>query len=246
MRATLVGLVMVCAVSSAWADDYPTSMIERPLTLSPSMYQPEAAFVLLHESLPMASSVNVDMLQFGLDVGIARHLQVGAFTNIETSPQSQLFNGLGSLQYQLLEFAAVRMDLGAQRVDSGDLYFAVGLGLPIKLKLTQMVAFISGRPYAYGAEDDIFQARLGGSNISEFRVPLGLLFQIGPHLSVAARSGYRHQGSAGYVPVGGDVVISYGPLDLGATVDVAGQIAPDNGSGYTDQITVRGFAQVRL
>jgi hypothetical protein len=242
MRATLAVAVLVCAGSSAWADDYPNAIIDRPLTLSPSMYQPEAAFMLLHDSAPMGT--DVDFLQFGLDIGVARHLQIGAFTNIETSPQSQLFSAMGSLQYQLLEFAAVRIDAGTERVGS-DLYLAVGLGVPVKLKLTPVVAFISGRPYAYGAEDDIFQARIGSNNVSEFNLPAGLLFQLGPHFSVAARSGYRKVSSAGFVPVGGDIVISYGPLDLGGTVDVAGQISP-SGAGYTDQILVRGFAQLRL
>lgn len=243
-------VAVVCVLSSAGlasADDYPVSMIDRPLTLPESTFQPYAAFELMHySSVPAPAPSNVELLQFSLDAGIAHHLQAGAFTTIEVSPQSQIFNGLANIQYQLLNFAAVRADIGIQRVDNGDVRFAVGIGLPVKLKLTDTVALISSRPYAYGAEDDIFSARVGSSSVSEFRIPVGLMFQLGPHLNVAARSGFRNQGSAEFVPIGGDVVASYGPADLGVTVDLAGQIAPSNGSGYADLLTVRAFAQLRL
>ncbi len=247
MRSRLVIVFTLLAVSPALADDYPLRLIDRPLAIPDGSYEPFAAFALL--SFPNATSPapsSVDMAQFALDIGVAPKVQVGAYTAIEVSPQTHLYTALASAQYQLVQFAAVRADLGLQKVDSGELYGAVGIGLPVRLKLSETVALISSRPYAWSADDDIVQVRFRSDAISDFHFPVGLLVQLDPHFSFAVRSGYRYQGSAGFVPAGADAVGSFGPLDIGVTFDIAGQISPSNGNGYFDVLTTRAFAQLRL
>lgn len=242
---------MVCpllAVAPAAADDTSTSIVDRPLSLDPQTLQPSAAAALVHDSAAVdPAPSNSEALEFGVDYGVLHHLQVGAVVDVTVSPSSEFTRGLVSGQYQLLAFAAFRLDLGAQRVDNGDLDFAFGVGLPVRLKLTDTVALISSRPYAYGAEDDLFSVRAGsGSTISELRLPVGVLYQLDKHVALAGRTGFRSQGSARFIPLGADFIVSVSRLDVGVTFDLAGQIAPDNGRGFFDVLALRGFAQVRL
>jgi hypothetical protein len=252
MRQTYSVAVLIALLSGsavAIADDYPTAIIDRPLALPPSTFQPSAALALIHDStIPAPLPSNTDAMILGLDAGVAPHLQVGAFAAIVVSPSSRFETALASGQYAFLAFAAVRVDAGVQRVDSGSRYAAVGVGLPVRLKLNNLVALISGRPYAYGAEDDLVSLRFDSltSGISELRLPVGLLFQITPNFSFAVRSGVRRQGGASYIPIGADVTYAVSRIDVGVTLDIAGQVGPANGSGYTDLTTVRGWAQVRL
>ena len=251
MRTRLALLLLLAAAGLAYADDdaYPLKLIDRPLTLPDGSFQPFAAFQFIHDSNP---SANAEAMQLALDVEVAPKVQVGAFTWIEVGPDTKFLTGLASIEYKLLNFAAVRADLGVARVESDSIYGSIGLGLPVRLKMSDTVAIISGRPYAWGAEDDIVQIRFGsasmgvGSTISDFHFPIGLLFQLSPNYSVAVRSGYRNQGSAGYVPAGADATASFSRLDVGVTLDVAGQISPSNGTGYFDIFTARLWAQLRL
>ena len=235
------------AVPPAAADDYSTVLIDRPLTLPPQMLQLEAAASLTHfgNAVDPAPS-NTEALQFAADYGVLHHLQAGAVVDVQVSPSSDFARGLLSGQYQLLAFAAVRLDLGAQRVDNGDLDFAFGVGVPFHLKVTDTLALVSSRPYAYGAEDDLFSFRAGHGSISEVRLPVGVLYQVNSYVAVVGRTGIRNQGSAYFVPLGVDATVSVSRLDVGVTLDLAGQVSPSNGNGYFDLLTVRGFAQVRI
>jgi hypothetical protein len=79
--------------------------------------------------------------------------------------------------------------------------------------------------------------------MSSFRVTLGVLVQLHERLAVSVRTGLRNQGSAWYVPLGADLLVSLLPwLDLGATFDLAGHIAPANGIGYSDRWVLNVFA----
>ena len=235
------------AVPPAAADDYSTVLIDRPLTLPPQMLQLEAAASLTHfgNAVDPAPS-NTEALQFAADYGVLHHLQAGAVVDVQVSPSSDFARGLLTGQYQLLAFAAVRLDLGAQRVDNGDLDFAFGVGVPFHLKVTDTLALVSSRPYAYGAEDDLFSFRAGHGSISEVRLPVGVLYQVNSYVAVVGRTGIRNQGSAYFVPLGVDATVSVSRLDVGVTLDLAGQVSPSNGNGYFDLLTVRGFAQVRI
>lgn len=235
------------AVPPAAADDYSTVLIDRPLTLSPQMLQLEAGASLTHfGNVAEGAPSNTEALQFAADYGILHHLQAGAVVDVRVSPSSEFERGLVSGQYQLLEFAAFRLDLGAERIGGG-LNFAFGVGLPIHLKLTDAVALISSRPYAYGAEDDLFSFRADSNrSISGFQLPVGVLYQLHPSVALVARTGIRSQDSATFVPFGLDATVSVSRLDFGVTFDLAGQVSPSEGPGYFDLLTVRGFAQVRI
>jgi hypothetical protein len=211
------------------------------------MLQLEAAASLTHfgNAVDPAPS-NTEALQFAADYGILHHLQAGAVVDVQVSPSSNFARGLVTGQYQLLAFAAVRLDLGAQRVNRNDLDFAFGVGLPLHLKLTDTLALVSSRPYAYGAEDDLFSFFAGHGSISEFRLPVGILYQVNPYVALVGRTGIRNQDSAYYVPLGVDATVSVSRLDVGVTLDLAGQVSPSSGNGYFDLLTVRGFAQVRI
>jgi hypothetical protein len=235
------------AVPPAAADDYSTVLIDRPLTLLPQTLQLEAAASLTHDgAAPAPAPSNTEALQFAADYGILHHLQAGAVVDVQVSPSSDFERGLVSGQYQLLEFAALRLDLGAERI-GGNLNFAFGVGLPVHLKLTDAFALISSRPYAYGAEDDLFSFRADSDrSISELRLPVGVLYQLHPSVALVGRTGIRSRDSATFVPIGADATVSVSRLDFGVTLDLAGQVSPSGGPGYFDLLTVRGFAQVRI
>jgi len=242
--ASLACLLVVA--SPAAADDYSTVLIDRPLTLLPQALELEAAASLSHDGAAVAPAPsNTEALQFAADYGILHHLQAGAVVDVRVSPASEFERGLVSGQYQLLAFAALRLDLGAQRV-RGDIDFAFGVGVPLHLKLTDALALISSRPYAYGAEDDLFSVRAGHGSIAEYRLPVGILYQLHPNVALIGRTGIRSQDSATFVPFGFDATASVSRLDVGVTFDLAGQVSPSSGPGYFDLLTVRGFAQVRI
>jgi hypothetical protein len=236
---------LLLAASPAAADDYSSVLIERPLTLSPQMLQIEAGASLTHSGAAVAPAPsNTEALQFAADYGILHHLQAGAVVDVRVSPSSEFERGLLSGQYQLLAFAAVRLDLGAERVGN-DTDFAFGVGVPLHLKLTDALALISSRPYAYGAEDDLFSVRAGNGTITEYRVPVGILYQVHPNVALVGRSGFRSRDSASFVPFGFDATASVSRFDIGVTFDLAGQVSP-SGAGYFDLLIVRGFAQLRI
>src|ERR1041384_3849649 len=141
------------AVPPAAADDYSTVLIEHPLALPPQILQLETAAspTICGNAVAPAPSTT-EALQFAADYGVLHHLQAGAVVDVQVSPSSDFARGLLTGQYQLLAFAAVRLDLGAHRRGSGDLDFAFGVGVPLHLKLTDTLALVSSRPYAYGAE----------------------------------------------------------------------------------------------
>ena len=248
MRTYLALLTLCAAAGLAHADDdYPLELIDRPMALPDGAFQPFASFQLLY--FPNATSPapkTVKATQLAFDTVVAPKVQVGAYTQIEVGPETQFLTGLASVQYKLLSFIAARVDAGVQRVDNGDIYGAVGIGLPTRFKISDKIAIISSRPYAWGAEDDLVQIRFGGSTISDFHLPLGVMFQLSPNYNFALRSGYRHQGGADYAPAGADFTASFSRLDLGVTVDLAGQVGPANGTGYFDIVTSRIWAQLRI
>jgi hypothetical protein len=241
--------VALVTIRPAAADDGATALIDRSLSLNPSTLQLAASGALTHigNTVDPAPS-NIESLEFGADFGIFKYLQAGAVVDVDVSPSSEFSRGLLSGQYQLLEFAAFRLDLGAQRTGpGGDIDFAFGAGLPLRLKLTPTLALISSRPFAYGAEDDLFSVRVGsGKTITEYRVPLGILYQLDKHFALSGRTGYRSEDTASFVPFGADLTLTVSFVDFGVSVDLAGQVGPDGGPGYFDLLTLRGFLQIRI
>jgi hypothetical protein len=165
--------------------------------------------------------------------------------DVQLSPSSEFSRALVSGQYQLLAFAAARVDLGVEH-EAGNSQFVFGIGLPVRLKLTDTLALISSRPFAYGAGDDLFTFRAGDGSISEYRLPVGILYQVDSRVALSARTGFRRVESADFIPFGLDAVFSLSRLDVGVSFDLNGQISPDGSPGFFDVIAVRGFAQVRI
>jgi hypothetical protein len=260
MRLLAGSLGFLCvafvAVRPAAANDSATAIIDRTLSLDPSTLQLAASAALVHVGNTVdPAPTNIESLEFGADFGIMKHLQAGAVVDIAVSPSSEFDRGLLSGQYQLLEFAAFRLDLGAQRAVTGlgfgtglgDLEFAFGVGVPLRLKLTETLALISSRPFAFGAEDDLFSVRAGsGKTITEYRVPLGILYQLDKHFALSGRTGYRSVDTASFVPFGADLTLTVGFVDFGVSFDLAGQVGPDDGPGYFDLLALRGFLQIRI
>jgi hypothetical protein len=247
LRSLAFAVCTLIVVPLAAADDYPTAFIDRPLSLDASVMQPSFGAALLHSSAGPTSSTS-EALEFGADYGVRHHLQVGAVLDLQVSPSTDFARGLVSGQYQFLTFAALRLDIGAERI-AGNLDFAFGAGLPLRLKLTDAIALISSRPYAYGAEDDVFSVRAGsGDTLTDLRAPLGILYQLDQHVAIVGRSGFRSLSSgitAYFVPLGADFTVTVSHLDFGVMFDLAGQVSP-SGSGYFDLVTLRAFAQLRL
>jgi hypothetical protein len=234
------------AAPAALADDTPSAIIDRSLTLDPQTLQPNAAVFLTHSSAVMdPDPATFDFLEIGADYGILHHLQAGAVVDVQLSPSSEFSRALVSGQYQLLAFAAARVDLGVEH-EAGNSQFVFGIGLPVRLKLTDTLALISSRPFAYGAGDDLFTFRAGDGSISEYRLPVGILYQVDSRVALSARTGFRRVESADFIPFGLDAVFSLSRLDVGVSFDLNGQISPDGSPGFFDVIAVRGFAQVRI
>src|SRR5437868_1383814 len=124
------------AAPAALADDTPSAIIDRSLTLDPQTLQPNAAVSLTHSSAVMdPDPATFDFLEIGVDYGILHHLQAGAVVDVQLSPSSEFSRALVNGQYQLLAFAAARVDLGVEH-EVGTTRFVFGLGLPLRLKLT--------------------------------------------------------------------------------------------------------------
>ena len=244
-----ISALLACTLiaAPAAADDVPSSIVDRSLSLEPSTMQPSIGATFTHSGAAVdPAPSNFEALEFGADYGVVHHLQVGAVVDVTVSPSSEFTRGLVNGQYQFLAFAAIRLDLGAARFGNGDLGFAFGVGLPLRLKLSEQFALISSRPYAYGADDDLFSVQTGSGTITQYRIPIGILYQLDKHVSFAGRSGFRSQDSAQFIPFGADFTVSVSRLDFGVTFDLAGQIAPDAGPGFFDLITLRAFAQLRM
>jgi hypothetical protein len=229
------------AVPLAAADDVPTAIVERPLSLAPHTMQPSIGIALAR-----AGGQNTELVEFGADYGLIEKLQVGAVVDIRLSPSSDFTRGLVNGQYQFVAFAALRLDLGAQRFGNGDLGFAFGAGLPLRLKLAESVALISSRPNAYAADDDILYVQTGSGTVTRYKFPIGVLYQIDKHVSFAGRAGYAVVDDASFIPLGVDFTVSVSRLDFGATFDLPGQIAPDGAPGFFDALQLRAFAQIRM
>jgi len=245
-------LALLFGARLAAADDppeYPVPLIDRPLALNKGTFQAMAALDIFHlGNVPDGVSSTAESLTFGGDYTLLRDLQVGAVASVQISPSSELSLLSASGQYAFFKFAAIRVDAGVTKDSQTHGLFAAGL--PIRLKLTDMVAFVSGRPYAWGVEDDILAAHVGNGTTTELHIPAGVMIELTPRISVTARTGFRTVSGGGntasFVPLGVDAIITTNRLDFGLMLDIAGQISPDMAPGYFDLLRFRVFAQLRI
>lgn len=180
-------------------------VIARPATL------PRGALeVTLHGTYTnWATGVTADLspvavagetLSAGLDFGATDGVQVGVATSLPIHPGAGFGSILGSAAFAVSHDAAVRLDAGFESLGfNGDgtgglnhvnRYFG-GIGAPIKVPLSSMVAFVSGRTGAvqFGHFNNIGQAGtalyLGASLLPELSTDL-LVVSVGNHDSATA------------------------------------------------------------
>jgi hypothetical protein len=141
-----------------------------------------------------------------------------------------------------------------------------GFGAPLKWKLNEKLALTSGRPYAYGASDDLFfMVLLDGGKLMVITVPVGVLFQIQENVAAGAHTGFRLSSlspdmgegiSQKAVPLGVEAWLTLAErFDVGLLVDLDGVVdsgVPSvpgvsvSGPGYFDRRTFTVVAQARF
>lgn len=257
------------------------SFVERPLQLAPGAWQPTFMFDVTNVSVS-SDSASGEVLSAALDAGVTKNLQLGLYVTVPVNP-SGFGSAIGSLQGGLSEQASLRVDAGILRgiLDAGALgsssanAFALGVGAPLKLRLSHEVAFISGRPGtaqfgrpfaisekgmggATGANpafsgDDLFYFIVndGGTASYVVNLPVGLLLSPNDHFAIGLRSGFRavfpaDGDTSKAIPLGIDLMVSLSPeVGLGASFDLAG-IIDEQRVSYTDVRQFGVWLQARL
>lgn len=215
-------------------EDYPLSTVERPMTLPPMMFAPFVEGGLTYAN----SSYNqVDLkgyggtLAFGFAASIIPRLQLGLMFAFPLGPINDFGQFVVDLQGNVVpDVMNIRLDLGTERVNgtfsgfsSTTSYtqdsFLMGVGLPLKVKLHRMFAFISSSPWGRGFasqpltsvssnglsasffggvySDDLFSLLTyenSGTRIivGAVHIPIGLVFQPHPMMAIGVRTGYRY------------------------------------------------------
>ncbi len=131
---------------------YPASLVDRPLVLPKWVFQPTVDVGISNSKAGTGESFGI-----GFDVGVARKLQIGAMFELPVGPAADFGLLAFNLQTPLGRSANLRFDVGVQRgsfhLDDDSIHtdgFVMGVGLPIKVKLHRMLAFISGSTAARG------------------------------------------------------------------------------------------------
>jgi hypothetical protein len=217
--------VTAAAPARSEKEAYPLSLVERPLILPRFMFQPSVAFDITN----VDQAGNGTVFGFALDVGLSRRLQAGVFFAFPIDPNADFGNFVANLQVGVADPLNLRLDLGAERLAFAAPSIAVGtkdafifgLGVPIKLKLHRMLAFVSGSSTALGfGWQTNFADKMGRSSIYGFvggitsndvlsllvydsgggggkvtigalTLPVGFLFTPIERLTIGVRSGYR-------------------------------------------------------
>lgn len=227
-------------------DNYPGSFVDRPLILPMMMAQPEFVVGIIHTSADTGEALN-----FAFDMGVMDKLQAGALLNFPVNPNADFGYFLVNGQYGINEMLNARLDIGASK--QGDSTgFTFGIGAPIKYKLNPMIALTSGRPYAYGAGDDIIQMTIvSGAKVFLLVIPVGLLAQVHEMIAVGVRTGFRFQSvspdmgdsiTSKYVPLAFDGMVNIiKMIDVGFTFELAG-----NTDDYAGTQNISIWAQARF
>ena len=235
---------------------YPVSEVERPLILPGGMTQlallPRLLFVpgTTFTAGPISITSGSSTL-FGLgaavDYGFGDNMQFGIFGDYQLSSPSN-FNGVtANFQYGLSENANVRIDAGI--LHGGSTNFIAGVGVPLKYKIGNGLAFASGRPFSYDFADDIFRINTGTPTMIMLHAPLGLVFDPAENVSLFLQTGYQmtlvSSTSTSSFPTA--VEIQFTPmsnLDLAAEFAVPGSTS--NGAGFLDNKMLNFFLKYRL
>src|SRR5579859_4564792 len=159
-------LLALLLSSSAWADPevvrpsenpngledpkrvYPMAVAERPLLLPPLMFEPLVGTGVTNTK----DGGNGETLNFGLDVGVHKRLQLGFFFDFPVNPNPDFGTWVAHAVVGVHRFVGVRVDIGTEQIkvtipglfDDTKAGFVAGLGLPVKVRLARWVSFVSG------------------------------------------------------------------------------------------------------
>ena len=255
------------------ADEWSESFIDRPLILAPRMVQANLGVDV--SSISDSANSTGETVGAAFDVGIAKSVQAGLALSFPVNPAT-FGSAIANVQLGIADGANLRFDAGVARsgfingsMDSMSNLYEFGLGVPIKLKLTDQIAFISGRTGAAGfgrpmaladgnggiafgsnpiyMSDALFAAGIqNGVTSYTAGVPVGIL--IAPHerVAIALRTGYRyvHTGSGDGVGQGLNFVPLGGDVMVNLPshfdVGVSADVAGPLGQNY-DYLAYRQF-----
>jgi hypothetical protein len=216
------------AASHQAAGQWTESWIDRPLVLAPRMMQANLGLDVTNEVVTSMDTATGESMNAAFDIGVAPRVQAGLALTFPINPAT-FGSAIADVQYGVSEFANLRMDAGVARIGFvGGTFggmrniYEFGFGLPIKVKLSQKVAVISGRTSAAGFGRPTALAGDGGglaaganplvageslvavafddsgTAVIAANAPIGVL--IAPHerVAIALHSGYRylHEGSS--------------------------------------------------
>jgi hypothetical protein len=199
---------------------YPSSYVQRPLTLPESMVQADTALAISNYQTQTGTNMNL-----GFDVGIHPKLQTGLMMSLPLTPNGGFGMMVGNVQYGIAQFANLRFDVGATKLTAdipamGNRFvqqdvtgFVWGAGVPMKWMLGDRIALTTGRTNAsaFGvaskingyllSSDDIITMSSGsftlmnGSTASAtvwtFGLPIGMIVQPVDRIGLGLRTGFR-------------------------------------------------------
>jgi hypothetical protein len=145
---------------------YPASRVERPLLLPPLVFEPQIGVGVTN----VDNGGNGETLSFGVDAGVVKRLQLGLFFDFPLDPNADFGTFLFDVQLGLHKMVNLRFDVGAERfsVRLGQLGgttkdgFVAAVGVPVKIKLHRMLAFVSSDSSARGFGPQPLQASKDG------------------------------------------------------------------------------------
>ena len=214
------------STAHAGAGEWSESWIDRPLVLAPRMVQANLGVDVTNAAIGSGNATGESM-SAAFDIGIVPRVQAGIALTFPVNPAA-FGSALADVQFGLSDQANLRFDAGVARggftggpLESMANIYEFGLGVPIKVKLAQGVAFISGRTsaagfarplalagdgggLAFGASpffmsESLFAVGINDNGVASYtaNAPVGLL--IAPHerVAIALHTGYRyaHSGS---------------------------------------------------
>jgi hypothetical protein len=209
----------LAAADEVTKGNYPASLVERPMLAPPLQFEPTIGVGVTNVDGNGNGSGTGEVLSFGLEMGIVKRLQMGILFAFPVNPNPGFGTFLFNAQTKLSDTVSLRLDVGAEQLTlfGTTPMFVGGIGVPIKLKINRMLAFVSGATGADGfGPQPIFAGSYGysmyftsdviafaafqnddGSGsvargmIGSFFVPVGFLFQPHERISFGVRSGYR-------------------------------------------------------
>lgn len=261
--------------------DLGSNFVDRVMVLPKGTLQGSTEMGLAHASTNGQGSTGF-ATSFGFEAGLGSRMQVGAAFSVPFSPKFTLGYFFVDGQYGITDFMNLRLNLGMNSSTSatgeaGNVVmnddgtfsfegggssvsraFAGGIGAPIRLRLNERWALISGRTNIHAVipnagqgvdTDDIFTWQLASNaGFTSLGLPVGIETAFSETWSGRFRTGVRGlmgNASGTFIPLAFDtMVVPSRNWDLGATVALAGQVS--SGAGYFDAQNFTLWAQTRF